>query len=114
MPDRRTLKRRHLLYYLRVSNAHTRRLLGHLVDLTPDGVMLMSKRRIRVGRTILLRMTRPGEPGEGKMLEFEATSLWNRRDINTDFWDIGFQSTGLTRRQLNDIETLIYDYGFRD
>ncbi len=114
MPDRRRLKRRHLLYYLRVTDTHTGRLIGHLVDITPDGVLIMSERRIRLGRTITLRMALPGQRGGGTGLEFEATSLWHRRDVNPDFWDIGFRTTALSRKQAAAIETLIEDYGFRD
>jgi hypothetical protein len=115
MSDRRKLKRRHLVYYLRVYNARSRRLLGHLVDVSSDGIMVMSDRRLRLGRTATLRMVLPATPRRGRAIEFEATSVWHRRDVNPDFWDVGFQVTsGLTRKQAADIETLIDDYGFRD
>jgi hypothetical protein len=114
MPERRKLKRRHLLYYLRVYNADTRRLVGHLVDITPDGVLIMSDQAIRLGRSIRLRMNLPGPPRDNQALEFQATSLWRRRDVNPDFWDTGFQTMDLSRKQAVAIETLIEDYGFRD
>jgi hypothetical protein len=114
MPETRRLKRRHLLYYLRVSNARTRKLIGHLADITSDGVMLVSERRIRLGRTIPLRIALPGQPRGGQKLEFEVVSLWHRRDVNPDLWDVGCRTADLTRRQAATIETLIDDYGFRD
>jgi len=113
MPDRRKVKRRHLLYYLRVFDRNTGRQLGHLVDITPEGIMLMSERPIRVGRTIAMKMMLPGASGE-RAVEFEATSLWTGQDINPDFHDTGFRVEKATRRLLNEIETLIDDYGFRD
>jgi hypothetical protein len=114
MPERRKLKRRHLLYYLRVYNAQTGRLLGHLVDISPGGVMVMSQHRRRIGRTLTIRMVLPNQPRRVKLLEFEATAKWCRRDVNPDFWDTGFETAGLTRKQAADLETLVEDYGFRD
>jgi hypothetical protein len=114
MSERRKLKRRHLLYYLRVYNALTGRLLGHLVDISPGGVMVMSQNRRRIGRTVVLRMVLPNQPRRAKILEFEATTKWCRRDVNPDFWDTGFETTTLSRKQMIAIETLVEDYGFRD
>lgn len=113
MPDRRRVKRRHLLYYLRVFDQATGRQIGHLVDITPEGIMIMSERPIRAGRTIAMRMMLPGGSGE-RAVEFEAISLWSGQDINPDFYDTGFKVEKATRRSLNEIETLIDDYGFRD
>jgi hypothetical protein len=114
MPERRQIKRRHLLYYLRVYNAQSGRLLGHLVDISPGGVMVMSQNRRKLGRTVTLRMVMPTQPRRAKLLEFEATVKWCRKDVNPDFWDTGFEATGLTRRQAAELETLVDDYGFRD
>ena len=35
--ERRVLKRRHLLFYLEISNKSTGEILGHLGDITVDG-----------------------------------------------------------------------------
>ncbi len=113
MPERRKLKRRHLIYYLRVFDRATGRLLGHLVDLTPDGMMMMSERPVRVGRAVGLRMVLPGSSGE-QTVEFEATSRWTSRDVNPDFYDTGFELAKISRKHLAQIETLIDDFGFRD
>jgi hypothetical protein len=114
MPERRKLKRRHLLYYLQVYNGPGQTLIGHVVDITAEGVMLMTSGERPTGETLNLRMVLPGEAGERNPLEFTATSLWCRRDVNPDFWDVGFKTEGLSRAQAGVIETLIDDYGFRD
>jgi hypothetical protein len=114
MPERRKLKRRHLIYYLRIFDRATGRLLGHLVDLTPDGMMMMSERPVRVGRTVGLRMVIPGTAASDQTIEFDATSKWTSQDVNPDFYDTGFELSGITRKQLARIETLIDDFGFRD
>jgi hypothetical protein len=111
--ERRKVKRRHLIYYLRVFDRTSGRQVGHLVDLTADGMMLMSERPIRVGRTIGFKMTLPGSHAE-ETFEFDATSLWTSEDVNPDFYDTGFKFEKISRRHLAQIETLIDDYGFRD
>jgi hypothetical protein len=112
--DRRKLKRRHLLYYLQVFAGSERRPVGHVVDITPEGVMLMTGREMATGETLDLQMMLPGDPGDVKELEFTATSLWCRRDVNPDLWDVGFKAEGLSVKERAIIETLIDDYGFRD
>jgi hypothetical protein len=114
MPERRRVKRRHLVFYLRVFHRSTGRQIGHLVDLTPEGMMLMSERPIRIGRTIPLRMTLPGDGPQENTIEFDATSLWTSPDINPDFYDTGFRFEQISAKTLARIETLIEDYGFRD
>ena len=113
-PDRRRVKRRHLIYYLRVFDRASGRQVGHLVDLTSEGMMLMSERPIRVGRTLGLRMSLPRESGGEEAIEFDATSLWTSADVNPDFYDTGFRFEKISRHHLSRIETLIDDYGFRE
>ena len=113
MAERRKVKRRHLIYYLRVFDRISGRQLGHLVDLTPDGMMLMSERPVRVGRTIGCKMVLPGGSDE-QTIEFDATSLWTAEDVNPDFYDTGFKFEKISPADLAQIETLIDDYGFRD
>jgi hypothetical protein len=115
MHERRQLRRRHLIYYLRVIDTRTGRLLGHLVDVTTDGMMLMSPEPIPVGERFRLRMALPSdEEAQPETIEFEARSLWSRQDLNPDFHDTGFQFVGPSPRQMAAVATLIDDHGFRD
>ena len=114
MPERRQLKRRHLVYYLRVVNRDTNREVGHVMDVTPEGLLVMSKRRIQVGRRIKLRMVLPDPLASEQTVEFEGKSLWTGKDVNPDFFDTGFKLSRISRRHLATIRTLIKDHGFRD
>jgi hypothetical protein len=113
--DKRSVKRRHLIYYLSVTDAAAGRPLGHLVDVTTEGIMLLSRDPIPVGRTFALRMALPSGVSEHvEDVEFEAKSLWCQKDANPDFYDTGFQLMSTSPRQLAVIGTLISDYGFAD
>ncbi len=115
MDERRQLKRRHLIYYLQVEDIDTGRLLGHLVDVSPGGVMLMSEDAIQVDTVFHLRMKIPGgASGTLQTIEFQAKSVRSGKDINPDFYDTGFHMVSLSPAQLGQLETLIDDYGFRD
>ena len=59
--ERRHFKRRHLIYYLRVFNRKTGDLLGHLVDVTRDGIMLINEDHVPLDIEMDLRMSLPEE-----------------------------------------------------
>lgn len=112
--DKRIFKRRHLIYYLRVFNQQDQQLLGHLVDITPEGIMLMSEAPLPVEATYALRMDLPADTFGKDMVEFEARALWTRPDVNPSFHDTGFQLTQVAEADERIIKRLITEYGFRD
>jgi len=65
MQEKRKLKRRHLIYYLRVFEKNADQPIGHMVDISDEGMMLIS--------------------------EDPAESRWCREDENPDFYNTGFQ-----------------------
>jgi hypothetical protein len=112
--EKRELKRAHLIYYLRVFDRNTEKLLGHLVDLTPKGVMLVSEEPIAVGETFKVRMMLPITVFGKNRIDFEAESLWSTNDINPDFYDTGFRLTGLDPADEELIQSLVKEYGFNE
>lgn len=110
----RALKRRHLIYYLEVHDAEKDELLGHLVDLTTQGIKLVSKKPIAVNRAFTLSMSLPEEMFKEKNLVFTATSLWSAPDINPDFYDTGFSVPGLSDEAKQLITDLVEQVGFND
>ncbi len=114
MSERRLVHRRHLIYYLRVFERESGQLLGHLVDVTGEGLLVMSPKPLEIGRVYPLRMYVSTETIPGGVLDFEARSMWGRPDVNPDFHDTGFQVIGANPAHLHHVETLIADFGFRD
>jgi len=114
MYERRRLKRRHLIYYLRVFNRETDQLLGHLVDITEEGLMLISEQPIELDVTFHLQMQLPSNIGGMEKWEFDAVSKWCRKDINPDFLDSGFQLVDIDVKSLTVIRNLIRGFGFQD
>lgn len=112
--DRRSIKRRHLIYYLRVWNTDTREMLGHMVDITTGGLMLISEQIIPPDQQFNLEM-RWHDPESGeRIIHFRAKSLWSRPDVNPAFQDTGFMLLDQTPEVLLRIRELIGELGFQD
>jgi hypothetical protein len=114
MSEQRRLKRRHLIYYLRVFDAKTEQLIGHLVDITTEGVMLISESPKVTGVDYDLRMVLPTEIVGKKEINFSAQSIWCRKDINPDFYATGFRLIDMEQEDRHTVEWLIDQFGFRD
>ena len=110
----RSLKRRHLVYYLEVYDDDANELLGHLVDLTTNGLKLVSKQRIPTNQTYRLRMMLPEGYFSQKDLYFAAQSLWSSNDINPDFYDTGFAAPKLDPAAQEIIRDLVSQLSFND
>ncbi len=114
MPERRKLKRRHLIYYLRVFDSKTDKLIGYLTDINPEGIMLISEKPIKLKKKFHFKMVLPLGIKERKPLDFDVFSRWSERDINPDFFQTGFQLLNVQQKDIVLIESLIDDIGFRD
>ena len=114
MHEKRKLNRRHLIYYLRVFDRNTNILIGHLVDITAEGIMLISEDPIDTYTIFQLKMDLPQRMENKEQLHFDAKSLWHKKDVNPNFYNTGFQFLKVSRDHFVVIEQLLDDFGFRD
>ncbi|MBZ0092291.1 MAG: PilZ domain-containing protein [Sulfuricellaceae bacterium] len=110
----RKFKRRHLIFYLRVFDAASGDLVGSLVDITPEGVMLVNDKPLPLDTHYHLRMVLPADVFGKHELSFEAKTMWCRNDINPDFFDIGFEFVNIEHGDAMTIVDLVDQYGFHD
>ena len=110
----RKFKRRHLIYYLRVYDRKTGVLIGHLADITTDGIMLVSEVPIKTEEDFDFKMTLPAEIEGSRDIAFDASSIWCKKDVNPDFYATGFKISDIDNRDIELIEILIDSFGFRD
>jgi len=89
--DLRKIERRYLVFYLRVFDGMSSKILGHLVDISEKGIMLLSDDPIQINEDYRLRMRLPTEMKERNEIVFSATSRWCKSDLNPDFFRAGFQ-----------------------
>jgi hypothetical protein len=112
--DRRAVMRRHLIYYLRVWDVSTNKLLGHIVDINTGGFMLISEQQIEMEKSFDLEIRWNTPDGDELKIQFKAESRWSSNDVNPDFYDTGFRLLGPTEDVLEPIKKVIEEYGFQD
>lgn len=112
--SRRRLKRSHLLFYLKLVNRNTGDLVGHLVDITTEGIRLISENPIPTDTIFKLRMVLPAGFSASEHLDIDAKSLWCQRSENPDLFETGLQLICVTDELSKTIEDLIADSGFAE
>lgn len=112
--NRRTVKRRHLIYYLRVWDLDSDKVIGHVVDLTPEGFMLISDQPIETDKALNLEMRWDDPDGEPTKIRFQAEARWSKPDVNASFYDTGFMITEGAGEAFVPIQDMIDRIGFDD
>ncbi len=110
--QRRSVYRRHLVFYLRVFSQEDNTIFGHVVDLSPVGLMILTEKEVFADTMYKLRMCLPAVTGERQELLFDANCRWCKEDGNPDFYLSGFQIDSLLDRERDRLEELVRDYGF--
>ncbi|MES9833693.1 MAG: PilZ domain-containing protein [Candidatus Thiodiazotropha sp. LLP2] len=112
--DRRAIKRRHLIYYLRVWKTEDNTPLGQVVDINSQGMMLIGEKPVPTGEEFNLKINLPESEEELNFLNFKAVCRWSSKDINTAFYDSGLEFTDQSEEKIEALQRLIEDYGFND
>ena len=112
--ERRKIERRHLVFYLRIFDGMSSRVLGHLVDITTRGAMLVCDTPIQLNQEFRLRMRLPKELSGRTELVINAKSIWCRPDTNPDFFIVGFRLAALGAEYEGYIKHLITDFSIEE
>jgi hypothetical protein len=84
------------------------------MDITIEGLMLISENPLTTNITYHLRMDLPEDVMTKAYLSFDAYCLWCKPDINPAFYNAGFRVINMARDDIDLIENMIDEYGFRD
>jgi hypothetical protein len=112
MRNRRILERRNLIYYLQVVDRNSGELIGRLVDITVQGMMLVSEQALPTNQLFQLRMMLPSGATIEPYIDFEAQSVWCQHDLNPTFFNTGFKLLDVTPDIVTIVDDLVTDYGF--
>ena len=107
---KRLLERTYLIYHLRVFGSGRERLLGHLVNITPDGMQLISEKPYDAGIRQTVFMDLPRNVLAENRLILEAESKWCRQEPGAEFFNFGFQIFDLSMENYQIIRTLIQEF----
>ena len=111
-PDQRKFKRHNLFYYLDVYDRTTHQFIGHLVDLSSEGAMLISKNFIALGTRIDLRAVLALGSSDQQEFDLQVEVVRSSRDANADYNNIGLHFTDVNPQKKAIIEYLIENIGF--
>ena len=104
--ERRRLKRRSLAYYILVQDANSQQTIGHLVDISPIGLMLDSPKPLPVGKDFRLRLDTNPDVADKPYIIFVARTKWCQQDsIDTTLYDVGFSIVSITT---HDAEIIVH------
>lgn len=90
MEDQRTEARTHLIYYLRVFEQNSNALFGHVVDLSPSGMLITSDKPLNSAKTYRLAVEDTTIMEKLGVIDFEAECKWCSEDSENQLWDAGF------------------------
>lgn len=111
MNANRHIERHQLPYYLNVFNAFTDKPIGHLGNVSLDGLMLISQLPVLVGGCFDMRLKIPGQNAV-RHIDFSATCLWCREDVTPGSFDSGFALTAPPTEYIEMVEALRYYFSF--
>lgn len=109
MPERRTQPRKRLIFNITASELITGQMIGHLQDLTPDGLRLLGASVVEPGSILQMRLVMP-KPYHGLTeLHLEARCVWcNLTD--EELYQSGFELLDLPRAEYEALAWLIEQY----
>lgn len=107
MGNTRNRLRRQTDSFLGVYDRASEELVGRLVDMTTDGVKLLSGQPLEANAEFQFKMDLPVEMKGSKDITFDAVSIWSKQDNVSHEYYTGFQILGLSSKEKQKIEQLI-------
>ena len=104
--DERNQERWLLVNNLRVFNAENNKILGHLMNVTTEGIMIISEHPLAVDTEFQLKMAIPIGNATTD-IELDARSIWTKADDDPHFYKTGLQFTLCSEESIQAISTLI-------
>ena len=111
-------QRVYLTFYLRIFDGD--RFLGYMIDISHDGIMVMSDFILEEGKKYSLKMKLPSSAEwEGgnindRCIDFNAECRWSKHDaIDREFYLSGFSFSDLSPEDEEIIHKLIQDFRIR-
>ncbi len=122
MKDKRKLRRKYAREQIPVYDLITEQEVGRLVNLSPDGMQLITEEPVQMGSLCQFIVTLPSQPSEPGMpydidvneeVVLDARSVWCHQENNPDYYDAGFELMDMNTDEVNTIETALEDAMFQ-
>jgi hypothetical protein len=115
MSENRKLKRRSLIRFLKVFDRKNRRMVGHLGDITQEGILVLSQTPIKAAAgqdAVSFGIMVPGAgSGEDVEIEVDAARVWSKRDQSNGLYAAGFKIERISPDDVRLISATVDRYG---
>ena len=112
--ENRTGERCRLVFYLRLFDQKSSDIIGHLIDISTAGLMLVSTRPIEKDKIFEVRLILPKEVAGRTELQLKIRCVWCRPDPIPDFHIAGFQFVEIDLEQKKLIDALLEEFSLED
>jgi hypothetical protein len=110
MAERRKFRRRKTGVFFGIFERNTDKYFGRLVDITIQGVLLISERPIETDVVYQFRMDLPEEVCGVTSIIFDAESRWTQKSKEDGLYDTGFQFIRITPEDIEVIEYILDNF----
>ena len=110
--ERRKAGRLILSYYLPVTDSSTEKVMGHLVDISPQGLMIDSKEPLPTDLDFNLRLELMEDVAEKAFVEFSARIRWCRSDpVQPFMYNAGLEIVDISPEDSQIVQRIAERYG---
>jgi hypothetical protein len=115
MAERRKINRRSISYYLRIIDISENKIIGHMADISMQGLKIDSQKAIPVNKDYRLRIYTTKEVSDKEYVEFLANARWCRPDpLEPSLFNIGFEIVGINKSDSTVIQRIVDKYTTRE
>jgi len=115
MLERRKTKRRSISYYLRIIDSGTNQIIGHLADITLQGLKVDSQKAIQVPKMYRLRIYSTADVSDKDYIEFDASARWCHVDpLEPGLFVIGFEIIKIDPHEKGIVQRIVDKYSARE
>ena len=112
MAEKRNLKRRELLYNLRVQDDETGELIGYAVDINAQGLRFTSSQDFKPGQRLELSLDLPHEILGKRSVKLIGEVKWCSPDINPELRAAGVHFSSVTPDNEEALVALMAQFSF--
>lgn len=110
--ERRQYKRSDLKYFAHVYNRKLNRLIGYLVNITPNGMMVVTDKPIDPDAIVELYVEFTESKVSPLRIDLNARCVWSKVDPDSGYCELGFRLCDIQDDQAKSIEQIIKRFGF--
>ncbi len=112
MADKRKISRRDFTYYMQVTDAISKQLIGYLSDISTNGFRLDTPKQIPAGQDFRMQIELTGDIAEKNSMVFVARSKWCRPDhVDPNTYNVGFEIMNMAPSDMSIFQRMFDKYG---